>query len=355
MSPRTFFLSFMAACALGAQVAGAQDAAPPEQAQVASEAPPEPEAAAQSEPTPPAESVPSAAAPLVSEQPPELSKESEPRLGARIELSLLSAPLGASAGLFVCVALECDDPRAIAGSALGGAAAGVLLSALTTRYAPIPFATAQAIEGGAVWGSFSTLYLWLLAAQRHDERVLFASLAAGEVLGAGVGGLLERSLRPSSGAVALANSGALWSSAITTLLVFSSDLFLDGEASVRGLGAGLFAAQAIGLGVGGALGQRFGATRTQVWLSDVGAGLIGGTLPLLTWLIGGRYADDRAMMGSTAAGIALGFVGAYVLTEFLPRRKRAAVERAARQLERVQLALMPLRQGGGLSITTRLH
>ena len=329
MFTRVFSLALLAACAL-CRPAHAQQVLP-EQTRAAAEATPE------------------APAP---------SSQEEPRRGARIELSLLSAPLGAAAGMFVCGAANCLDERALAGAALGGAAGGVLLSALTTRYAPIPFATAQAIEGGAVGGTFATLFLWLLAAQDHDgyrsERALLASLAAGELLGAGLGALLERSLRPRSGAVALANSGGVWLPAITTLLAFSSRPYID-EPATRGLGAGLFAAQALGLGVGGWLGQRFHATRAQVWLSDVGAGLVGGALPLLTWLIGGPYVDERALMGSTAAGMALGFAGAYVLTEFLSRSKRAAVERAARQLERVQLAMMPLRQGGGLSIATRLR
>ncbi len=359
MSIRVFLLSSLAACALCTSAVYAQQAAPPEPTPTEPEVAPEAQAPAESAPTPLAETPPAASAqPLVPPETPAPSSEDEPRRGARIELSLLSAPLGAAAGLFVCGAADCQDKRAFAGAALGGAATGVLLSALTTRYAPIPFATAQAIEGGAVGGSFATLYLWLMAAQHHDGqqsvRVLFASMAAGELLGAGLGGLLERSLRPRSGAVALANSGGLWLPAITTLIAFSSNPYIN-EPAARGLGAGLFAAQAIGLGVGGLLGQRFGATRAQVWLSDVGAGLVGGALPLLTWLIGGPYVDERALMGSTAAGMALGFAGAYVLTEFLSRKKRASVERAARQLDRLQLAMMPLRQGGGLSIAARLR
>jgi hypothetical protein len=225
---------------------------------------------------------------------------------------------------------------------------------LATRRHPIPFATAQAIEGGAVWGTFTSLYVGLLV-PHADERSLFAGLFAGEVLGAGLGAVLERALRPRSGAVALANSGALWLPTVATLLSFAINPFLDNDSGVRGLGAGLLAAEAIGLAAGGLLGQRFKAGRVQVLLSDVGAVLLGGAFPLLAWLIGGDTVSAPEVFGSAAAGVALGFAGAYALTELLPRRKQAAVEQAAKRLGGLQLALLPLRQGGGISLSKRLH
>jgi hypothetical protein len=256
--------------------------------------------------------------------------------------------------MFVCLAAYCDDPRAFAGASLGGVAAGVLSSALVTRWHPISYATAQAVEGGAVWGTFTSLYLWMLAPRHHDERTLFGALAAGELLGAGLGGLVARGLHPSAGAVGFANSGALWLSTMTTLITFSIDPNLGDDSQTRSFGAGLLASELIGLGAGAVIGQRFDASRGQVWLSDVGAGLVGGTLPLLAWLIRGSSVTATEIFATAAAGTALGFAGAYTLVELLPRRRRAAAERAAKLLDRLQLAMMPVRQGGGFSLSTRL-
>lgn len=301
---------------------------------------------------PQAPSAQAAPAPEGHEEPDEEPMEPA-RPGARIELSLLSAPLGAAAGMFVCVAAYCDSGRAAAGLALGGASLGVLAAALTTRFHPIPYAMAQAIEGGAVWGAFTSVAANLLASDL-DPRVLYGSLAAGELLGAGVGALVARASRPTSGAVALANSGAVWLSSTTTLLAFAIDPYLDGDHGRRALGGGLLAAELIGLGAGGVLGQRLGTTRVQALLSDVGATFLGGAFPLLAWLIGGNAVGDREIFGSAAAGVVLGFAGAYLLTEWVPRRKQAAIERAAQRLNGVQLTMMPLRQGGGISLSKRL-
>jgi hypothetical protein len=267
---------------------------------------------------------------------------------------LLSVPLGASAGVFLCVVAECNSARPYAASMLLGAGAGVALSALVTRYTGLEFSTAQAIEGGAIWGTTTPLYLWMLSSSSHDERGLFFGLAAGELLGAGLGGLIERRVRPSSGAVALAISGSLWLSSIATLLAFTVNPNIDSSDSIRALGGGLLAAQALGLGLGGLLGQRFEASRAQVWLADAGAVVLGGTMPLLAWLVAGYEVTPEAMLGSTAAGMGLGFATAYLLAEFLPRRELRAAERATRHIERLRLGMLPVRGGGGLSLSARL-
>jgi hypothetical protein len=52
----------------------------------------------------------------------------------------------------------------------------------------------------------------------------------------------------------------------------------------------------------------------------------------------------------------IGFVSAYLLTEFLPSRgKVAAAERAASTLGGMRLAMMPVRNGGGVSLSARLR
>jgi hypothetical protein len=325
-----------------------------------------PEAASPSA-QPPAQATASSATqlsrpPAPSTEPGELPKEpikpGGPSTGARIELTVLSAPIGASMGLFFCFAATCEgDARSVAGALLGGAAAGVLVSGLVTRFKPIAPSTAQAIEGGTLWGSLTSLYVWLLASDRDgDSRGLFAGMAAGGLLGAGLGGVIERQLLPTSGAVALANSSAFWLSAMTMLTVVGIGPDFDDDAPTRGLAGGLLAAQALGLGIGGAIGQRFGATRSQVWLSDMGAVLLGGTMPLLTWLIGGDAVPAEAMLATTAVGMGLGFATAYLLSEFLPRRRaEKAARRAAGLFEHTSLALLPMRQGGGLSLSARLR
>jgi hypothetical protein len=308
----------------------------------------------------PAPAAPAQAAEPAAPAPVEISEArldpDRPRKGARIELMVLSAPYGAAAGTFICLAAACRNGRAAAGALLGGAASGVLISGMATRKHGIPHATAQAIEGGGLWGTTTSLYLWMIASKVQNEQGLFGGMAAGELLGASLGGLFERKLLPSSGAVALANSGSLWLSAIATMMAFGIQRDLDNDRAHRGLGGGLLAAQLVGLSVGGMLGQRFETRRSQVWLSDIGAVLGGGVMPLLTWLFGGEGVPPEAMFGATAAGLGLGFAGAYLLTEFGKRRKEtAAAERAASELGRMHIAPLALRQGGGLSLAGRLR
>jgi hypothetical protein len=324
--------------------------------------------AVETPPVPPAEPVTSNAAPAPTALAAQLSKppppgqhlDAPPRevpssAGPRLELSLLSAPLGGGVGLSLCLLADCQEGRLFAASILIGATAGVALSALVTRKTGLAFSTAQAIEGGAIWGTTTPVYVWLLASNQHDPRGLFAGMAVGELLGAGLAGVLERRLRPTSGAVALANSGSFWLSSITTLMTFSIGVDSENDAAYRGLGAGLLAAQGIGLGVGGFLGQRFAARRSQVWLADAGAVLLGGTLPLLTWLMVGDTFAPEALLASTAVGMGVGFVGAYLLAELLSGRQQQALERTAQRMAGMQLSMMPLRDGGGVTLSKRLR
>ncbi len=270
--------------------------------------------------------------------------------GARIELSLLALPLGAGAGNILCGIAECESARGWAAANLFGAGGAAALAALTTRKKPLRFSMAQAIEGGAIWGAATSVYFTVLGSAGYaDKNTYLTGLLVGELVGATAGALIEREFRPTSGAVALANSGALWLPSITTLLASTSGLWTD--AGVRALGGSLLAAEALGLGLGGLLGQRGGVTRGQVFLSDAGAIVGGGMLPMLAWLIGGPLTPEVGFT-TGAAGIALGFTTAYLLATRTPRARSAAAR--LDKPKRASLSIAPTAGGGMMMLGGRL-
>jgi hypothetical protein len=273
------------------------------------------------------------------ESPAAAPAQSQSAHGARLELSLLAALYGAAAGNLVCGLAECDDGRPWAAVNLFGAAGASTIAALATRDRKFEFSTAQAIEGGATWGLVTPVYVMLMALPDDPSpQAIFGSILAGELLGGAAGGLLERAFRPTSGAVALANSGAFWLPGFTSLLMTMDDSF--DENKVRTMGGALLLSQFVGLGLGGWVGQHDGVSRGRVWLSDAGAVLGGGALPLLTWLLAGDGIADDAFLGTSAMGLAVGFVGTYLLATRLPRA-RAASARLERTTGDTHLSIAP--------------
>jgi hypothetical protein len=138
------------------------------------------------------------------------------------ELTLYAAAYGLWAGPGLAFVLGAEDARLFAAAAIAGGGAGILAGTVGTRGRPVPYGRAQVVEAAGVWGGVNGG----LAAGLLDAN---ARATVGTTLGLGLGGIagavaLTRERSPSSGDVALVNSGGFWGLAAGALtLTFVGD------------------------------------------------------------------------------------------------------------------------------------
>lgn len=196
----------------------------------------------------------------------------KPRKLARAELGLWSTINGISAGLNVCLMVDCDGSRQFVGGLMAGGAAGLGAALFATRDG-ITQGRTQLINSSIFWGNINGYLINTMAfgdpfgADDNEEAKAAGVSLGGQVVGlAGSFGLWE-AWRPTSGDVALANTTGFW----TPILV----LMFHGVIDVEPEAATVLAAIDAGLLAGGVLSTRYRVSRGRTLLIDVG-GLVGG-------------------------------------------------------------------------------
>lgn len=225
-------------------------------------------------------------------------RPARPDRSGRAELTLFSTAWGIWTGVGIGVVAELEDPRAYLALALGGGGAGLATSILATRTRGMPSGRAQAIESAATWGGFNGGMLGRLAGAEEAREIVGATLGAGAAaLGATV--WLTSLAIPSSGDVALTNSGGLWGLAAGALT-----LGLIGSPTEDETLAVLVGFADAGLAAGALLSRRVEITRSRALLVDAG-GLVG-TLGGIAVPVFFQSEDSRVITGSGLVGMAFG-------------------------------------------------
>jgi hypothetical protein len=221
-----------------------------------------------------------------------------PDRSGRAELALFSTAWGITTGVGIGIVAELEDVRGYVALTLGGGAAGLATSILATRGRAMPSGRAQAIESAAVWGGFNGGMIARLAGVDEGRHLLAATLGSGAAALAGAVGLTALAT-PSSGDVALTNSGGLWGLGAGALT-----LGLVGEPSEDETLGVLVGFADAGLLTGALLARRFETSRSRMLLVDAGGlvGTIAGVgIPILL-----ESENARVVTGSGLAGMALG-------------------------------------------------
>jgi len=230
----------------------------------------------------------------------EYLRNEAPTTGARIELAVVQGLFGLTSGAGTMQAFGLSTQVRVAGGVVGSVG-GIAASLLLTRDGITP-GHALAINSGAAWGFVGGLSL---RDRIGREQAATAALAVvGHLGGAALGHLAWSKLALSTGDVALANSGALWSIGLLRGFAGSgSDLRSKQVMTTAGAIAGLS---------GGLLLSRYvPMSRTRVLLLDLGG--VGGALAGLTVSMG----FERGGRGSYVAG---GSLAGLALAAFLTRR-----------------------------------
>ena len=228
-----------------------------------------------------------------------------PTNGARAELALFQAMHGIYAGIEVCLAAECEEAEPILGLALAGGIVGAAASLSIDDVRP---GTRALANSGTVWGAFNAgMLLW--ATEVDLGPGIGLGLLAGQGAGLGIGIALDRK-RPTAGQVALANSGGLWTLALTGLTLAA----IQPDTNENTLPVILMVAGDAGIGVGAYLASRYPwVSRAQTFVLDAGGivgGVAGGGLGVM---LTGDF-DDRSTYAAAAVGVAAGLGAAAYLT-----------------------------------------
>jgi hypothetical protein len=224
----------------------------------------------------------------------------------RAELAFFGTLYGIWTGVATGLLADSEDGRVYLALTLAGGAGGLTLALLPTRHAHMPEGRAQAIESAALWGSFNGGLVAALA-DAETKPTVAATLGTGLVsLGTAVALTRERS--PSSGDVALTNSGGIWglvTGGLTlALLDDASDSTIQGVL-LGGADAGLLAMALVA--------RRVDMSRGRSLLIDAGGllGTLGGiSIP--------AFADSENAPLIGAAGLA-GMVAGLSLATYLSR------------------------------------
>jgi hypothetical protein len=206
-----------------------------------------------------------------------------------------------------------------------GGGGGLALAVLGTRGRAMPEGRAQAIESAAIWGSFNGGMFAALSDTTSTRDVVGATLGTGALaLAATTWATAGRS--PSSGDVAVTNSGGIWGFATggATLL-----LLADEEPSTTVVQAWLLGAADAGLVTMALLSRNIEISRGRSLLIDAGGllgALAGVAIPVFA------ESDNRRVYGGAGlAGMAGGLAAATWLTRDWDRddEDRASVSGAS--------------------------
>jgi hypothetical protein len=267
----------------------------------------------------PADGKPDRAAPGIAPPPRKLDQR------GRGELAIFATLFGTWAGIGTGVVADWEDPKAYVAAALVGGGGGLALAVLGTRGRAMPEGRAQAIESAAIWGSFNGGMFAALSETTSTRDVVGATLGTGALaLAATTWATAGRS--PSSGDVAVTNSGGIWGFATggATLL-----LLADEEPSTTVVQAWLLGAADAGLVTMALLSRNIEISRGRSLLIDAGGllgALAGVAIPVFA------ESDNRRVYGGAGlAGMAGGLAAATWLTRGWDREddERASVSGAA--------------------------
>jgi hypothetical protein len=250
----------------------------------------------------PADGKPDGAAPGIAPPPRKLDQR------GRGELAIFATLFGTWAGIGTGVVADWEDPKAYVAAALVGGGGGLALAVLGTRGRAMPEGRAQAIESAAIWGSFNGGMFAALSDTTSTRDVVGATLGTGALaLAATTWATAGRS--PSSGDVAVTNSGGIWGFATggATLL-----LLADEEPSTTVVQAWLLGAADAGLVTMALLSRNIEISRGRSLLIDAGGllgALAGVAIPVFA------ESDNRRVYGGAGlAGMAGGLAAATWLT-----------------------------------------
>ncbi len=225
-----------------------------------------------------------------------------PRLQARAELGLNMTINGVFLALNISQMVGGDSERASTAAAMIGGGAGLAISLYSSRRG-ITAGHAQLLNSAITWGSWNNLLAneGFFADTERD-----AAFSVGfQVAGLATGMMLWPMWRPTSGDVAMANTGGVWSSILFTLLTVAAT---DDAPEVESL----VLAGDLGILMGGLLSSRLPMSRGRTLLIDTGGvlGFVAGGLAALA-------ADPDEDGGASAwlfAGTTAGLVTAFLAT-----------------------------------------
>jgi len=254
---------------------------------------------------------------------------------ARGELVSFQTFAGIGFGLELCIALECEDGRAVA--ALLGLSGGAALTAslLTTRNG-VTHGQALLVNSATSWGIWNGLALAGIA-DVDDSTAVGGLMAGGHLIGVGTGIAMAKLLDPNSGDVSLANSTGIWSG----VLVFFINAGVDFDTGRTGTFGSVLLASDLGL-LGGAIlatTDTFRMSRARALVIDSG-GIVGGLFGMgFNILIEGEVRDEGRFFGLAILGTLTGLTVTTLLTQGWDAPDVPA-----------QVAFSPVKGGGVFSI-----
>lgn len=224
-----------------------------------------------------------------SRRPDSLLLESNSQL-ARAELALYMTLNGTLFGRDVCQMLECTGARSTVAALMLGSGAGLGLSLYFARDG-ITQGHAQLLNSAITWGTWNGLLINDGLADNAQQSTVEALMQG---VGLGTGLALWHLWRPTSGQVALTNTGGVWTTVLTLFAMAAADEDFD-------LGTMVLAGDA-GLLMGGWLANSVPMSRGRTLLIDTG-GILG---MLFGGLIASGMDDENAIFGTLFVTTALG-------------------------------------------------
>lgn len=254
----------------------------------------------------------------------------QPSASARAELALYQSIHGIALGAELCVLLECDSGEAVLGMVLLGGVGGLTGSLMLTRDG-ITQGHRALLNSGTSWGAFNAIMM-LIVSDADDGQRVATTLLGGQLGGLALGQALWSQTAATEGQVALANTFAIWSGALTLMSLGLMDVNSDDDYA----GAMLIMVD-LGLLAGAYAAHRHPSiSRGRTLLIDAGGivgALAGGGLSVI---IGGNDVDEDLALGSMLVGTAVGLASAAYLSRHWDTRSAPPV----------RLSLMPHHDGG---------
>lgn len=236
--------------------------------------------------------------------PQDLRSELPTRL-ARAELVSIQTLHGATQGLLLCASADCSDGRAIAGSALAGAAVGLGVSLLVFPEGVRP-GQALAINSGSAWGAiYGVMFNELVDDSSGDGDVPRVMLSMAAFTGAGA--LAAQAWQPAAGQVSMVNSGGLWAGVLTGLLLSTGEDVDD--RTFFGMELTALSAGMVGMGIAAA---GHPVSRGRMLVIDAG-GILGGLAGAAAVYFADQDPGDGLALG-TAVGVGAGLAATTLLT-----------------------------------------
>ncbi len=242
----------------------------------------------------------------------------EPTTAGRVELIVGQTLHGTVlAGIFCAGARICNSAETTLLSLTFGSVAGMGGSMLASSGGIRP-GVAGAINAGTLWGLGDGLVLGGAFFSGSGSDVALAA-GAGGLLGTATGALIGYLVQPTAGQVAMANSGAIWTVALSAWTVFS--LYRGTTPQIPLLAMGL--AGNVGL-VGMAMISRYyPVSRGRMFVIDLG-GVLGMLAGISVSALAG--ASNEVRLGLVLAGTVGGLCGATLLSRPLDATRAPPVE-----------------------------